>query len=547
MQKREKRMRHLKYEMMGANLLANLIGVVFVTAFMHHFDTAELQQIWQNPVADTIDSLFTPLAFVFVLVMNAIYEKPIRTYLNCKIAGKPFGPELETKARLRLLNEPFVLIVLDLSMWGLSAILYPVLFWAYDIGSEVIQQSAINSISTGLITITVAFFLLEHVLQKRLAPVFFPEGGLSAVPRTIRIRIRTRLVALLVACNIIPLLNILFLFNSIGGSHLAPTEVLATLRSAVLNQVVIFVAAGLCLTVLVGRNLSIPFREIIQSLRDIREGRFDRKIQVTTNDEIGYTGDVINEMAEGLKEKEQLRYSLFLAKEVQQNLLPKTDPVVEGLDIAGTSIYCEETGGDYFDYLNVTANGLMVVVGDVSDHGISAAMLMTTARAFLRQRASRPGRLEEVATDVNRQLVRDVEDSGRFMTLFLLDTDRRKKSICWVNAGHDSAMVLNPENGDWTELARTGLPFGVSKTEIYAEMCRDIEPGQIIVIGTDGVWESQDSKGRMFGKDRLCKIIGGAGKKPARDILNTVIEAIGHFRGQVESDDDVTLVIIKII
>jgi sigma-B regulation protein RsbU (phosphoserine phosphatase) len=173
-------------------------------------------------------------------------------------------------------------------------------------------------------------------------------------------------------------------------------------------------------------------------------------------------------------------------------------------------------------------------------------MLMTTARAFLRQRASQPGRLEEVATDVNNQLADDVEDSGRFMTAFLLKTDREDKSICWVNAGHDAAMVFDPGQGAWTELERTGLPFGVSKTETYRELCRDIEPGQVLIIGTDGVWESQDSEGRMFGKQRLFDIVEKNRALPARDMLHAVIEAIDGFCGEQEKTDDVTLVLVKI-
>ena len=201
-----------------------------------------------------------------------------------------------------------------------------------------------------------------------------------------------RLIALLLACNIIPLLSILLISSQINTLTESPHQTLAMLQGFIIKQALLFIVVGICLTMLVGRNLSIPFREIIRSLRDIRNGSFENKIRVTSNDEIGYTGDVINEMAEGLKEREQMRYSLVLAKEVQQNLLPKFDPLVKGLDIAGTSMYCEETGGDYFDYLNVSENDLLVVVGDVSDHGVSSAMLMTTARAFLRQRASQPHR-----------------------------------------------------------------------------------------------------------------------------------------------------------
>jgi sigma-B regulation protein RsbU (phosphoserine phosphatase) len=212
------------------------------------------------------------------------------------------------------------------------------------------------------------------------------------------------------------------------------------LRSAIFTNVFIFLGVGIFLTMLLGRNLSIPFKEIVQTLRGVRNGRFDKKVQVTTNDEIGYTADVFNEMTDGLKERKRLQQSLDLAMEVQQNLLPGKDPEIEGLDIAGTSIYCEETGGDYYDYLIAGKDGqkkICVVVGDVSDHGISSALLMTTARAFLRQRTSRSGELDQVVTDVNRQLTRDVEESGRFMTLFICEIDRDNQVIHWVNAGHD--------------------------------------------------------------------------------------------------------------
>lgn len=109
-------------------------------------------------------------------------------------------------------------------------------------------------------------------------------------------------------------------------------------------------------------------------MRGVRNGNFDKKIQVTTNDEIGYTVDVINEMTEGLKERDRIRRSLGIAKEVQQHLLPRTTPEIDSLDIAGQSIYCEETCGDYFDYLPAGINRqgkIKIAVGDVSDHTLN--------------------------------------------------------------------------------------------------------------------------------------------------------------------------------
>jgi hypothetical protein len=197
---------------------------------------------------------------------------------------------------------------------------------------------------TDTIFAPLAFFLLEHISQKRLAPHFFPDGGLTAIPKTLRIRIRTRLVALLFACNLIPLLTILHLFHRISLKYSDPALAIQQLRPVIYTNTFIFIGFGICLTMLVGRNLTIPFKEIIITLRGVRNGRFDKKVQVTSNDEIGYTGDVINEMTTGLKERERMQQALDLAKEVQQNLLPKSNLKVDGIDIAGKSVYCDETG-----------------------------------------------------------------------------------------------------------------------------------------------------------------------------------------------------------
>ncbi|MEE9495676.1 MAG: SpoIIE family protein phosphatase, partial [Desulfobacterales bacterium] len=540
---------HLKNEMLTANFLANFIGVFFVNAMLFVAEGFPDNQMWQQGLPFWVDALFTPFAFSFVAVMTLLYEKPIRRYLNLSFKQATISRDLETKARRRLLNAPFVLIALSFSMWLLAATIYPIIHWAYGSGLNMVQRALYNALSTGVITVTIAFFLLEHILQKKLAPHFFPNGGLTTIPRTLRIRIRTRLVALLFACNLIPLISIMQILHRVTSTEQDLGTAIQHLRSAIFTNAIIFLGVGIFLTMLLGRNLSIPFKEIVQTLRWVRNGRFDKKVQVTTNDEIGYTGDVINEMTEGLQERERLQQSLDLAKEVQQNLLPNKDPEIEGLDIAGTSIYCEETGGDYYDYLLTAENGqkkICVVVGDVADHGIPSALLMTTARAFLRQRTSRSGELDQVVSDVNRQLTRDVEDSGRFMTLFICEIDRSKQVIHWVNAGHDPAMIYDRESGRFEELTGNSLPLGVSETTAYQKYDKEIIPGQIIMMGTDGIWEAQNPQGEMFGKERFKNIIRENAGQPAKDIIQAVIKEVDRFCHPLEKADDVTLVVTKI-
>ena len=319
---------YLKNGMLFANGIANFTAVFFVQNFIFRAEPLP-DQIWKNPIYYWTDIIFPPVAFIFVAVMTLLYEQQIRIYLNTKFRNKLVPEDLENKARQRLLNEPFILITLDLSMWLLAAVVYTILHLTLDSGSSLIQRTIFTNLSTGFITVTLAFFLLEHVLQKRLAPLFFPEGGLCEIPKTLRIRIRTRLAALLFACNLIPLFSIIHIFQRIVENYQDPFVALNHLRQVLLTSSYVFIGAGICLTMLVSRNLTLPFEEIIQTLRGVRNGDFEKKVRVTSNDEIGYTGDVINEMTVGLQEREMIKdtFGKYVAKEVRDEVLSGKIPL----------------------------------------------------------------------------------------------------------------------------------------------------------------------------------------------------------------------------
>ena len=246
---------------------------------------------------------------------------------------------------------------------------------------------------------------------------------------------------------------------------------------------------------------------------------------------------------------ERSRHSMAQAMDVQQNLIPKTVPEIDGLDIAGKCIFCDETGGDYYDFLNRGQgdNGkICVVVGDVSDHGVGSALLMTSARAFLRERSSKPGSIADIVSDVNRQLTRDVEMTDRFMTLFYSEIDVLNKQFCWVRAGHDPAIVYDPESNEFEELKGQGIPLGVMEETEYHECQYQFCAGQIIVISTDGICEAPDSDGEMFGKDRLHHIIRDNAGKSAKEIVAAVMHDFKEFIDPMPQKDDATLVVIKV-
>jgi serine phosphatase RsbU (regulator of sigma subunit) len=248
-------------------------------------------------------------------------------------------------------------------------------------------------------------------------------------------------------------------------------------------------------------------------------------------------------------EHDIIKQSLGLAREVQQNLLPHENPRMEKLDIAGRSIYCDETGGDYYDFIAGEApeNGqLAVAIGDVSGHGISSALLMATVRSSLRQRLSRPGDAGDVISDVNRQLVQDVEDSGQFMTMFYLNIDTTKMQAHWVRAGHDPAIFYDPVANSFEELAGSGIALGIDERWKYKPYIKtDLKSGQIIFLSTDGIWEAFNLKGNMFGKQRIYDIIRKNSSLSADQIINILLASLKNFQQGAQIEDDITLVVIK--
>jgi sigma-B regulation protein RsbU (phosphoserine phosphatase) len=309
---------------------------------------------------------------------------------------------------------------------------------------------------------------------------------------------------------------------------------------AVVNAAVVFVFS---------RTVTRPLDALSKATNRLAAGDFEARVDIASKDEFGAMGAVFNRVGPQLKEHYRVREALQAAVEIQQSLLPRVAPRLPGLDIHAMSLYSEKVGGDYYDYLCVGEGGhqrLCVVVGDVSGHGISSAITMATARAFLRLRASLPGTLGEIVADVNRKFVEDVEYSGQFMTLFLARIDRASNRIEWVRAGHEPALLYDPRRETFQELAGAGVPLGVSESTRFAESAMPLEAGQVLVIGTDGIWEAQDAAGEMFGKSRLMQVIRQNAGLPAQAIAIAVLDGVEEFRGSDQQVDDITVMVIQV-
>ena len=284
-------------------------------------------------------------------------------------------------------------------------------------------------------------------------------------------------------------------------------------------------------------------------LRSIRVAEKEPIRVVVSHEEI--TALILAEEALRKREREwdRLRHSLELAKEIQQILLPKDNPKIKGLEVAGKSIYCDETGGDYFDFIKFKekqSEKLGVVVGDVAGHGISSALIMTSVRSALRQRLALTGSISQIITDVNCQLAGDLADHGQFVTLFYMLVDPARQTLEWVRAGHESAILYDPVTDDFFELQGSGMALGVDKDFQYERNQKEnFSRGSIVVLATDGVWEARNKSGQMFGRTAVYDIIRNNSANGANDIMEAIISQVKKFLKASKPEDDLTIVVVK--
>jgi len=290
-------------------------------------------------------------------------------------------------------------------------------------------------------------------------------------------------------------------------------------------------------------------KTISRAAEHVAGGNYDQRLPVRTADEVGELTRNFNAMVSQLQERRQLKRAMGLAMEVQQNLLPQQALNINGVDIYGKSVYCDETGGDYYDFINFQEMGqdrIGVAVGDVVGHGVAAALMMTSVRAFLRAALRENADLSRVASHVNQLLCLDTTGTGNFMTLFFLLFDTECRELHWVRAGHDPAIVYDRETGDFRNLDGEGIALGVDPNWQFREYrSGDFPSSTVVLIGTDGIWETENEAGEKFGKARLRKILEHNSEGTSEEIVAAVLAAIEAFRGDVRQLDDVTLVVAR--
>jgi sigma-B regulation protein RsbU (phosphoserine phosphatase) len=295
------------------------------------------------------------------------------------------------------------------------------------------------------------------------------------------------------------------------------------------------------------RNLRILFETETRVLKAVSRGDLSRLVPVATNDEFGIIAAYTNTMIHALRDRIRILSNLKVAREVQSSLLPGEPPRRPGLDMSGTILYCEEVGGDSYDYLTLPGDRVGVAVTDSTGHGVGSALHMTTARALLRFGARHYRDPSTLIREVNTLLAQDLGDTGRFTTVFFLEIDVGNRTLAWVRAGHEPAFLFDPMTQVFSPLTGRGMALGVSgDPAVEPGFLNGWEKESIILIASDGLKETRNENQVMYGEQRIRSVIRRYCTEAAADIRDFLIQDLSTFRGSVPLEDDITLVIIKL-
>ncbi len=258
---------------------------------------------------------------------------------------------------------------------------------------------------------------------------------------------------------------------------------------------------------------------------------------------IGAHSAQLIENARLVKDKTRIEEQLNLAHEIQLNLLPESPPRIEGYDIAGKSTPAQSVGGDYFDFIPIDEVTHAICLGDVSGKGLPASLLMANVQATLRGQTMVEAPIDERINRANKLLCHCTDDE-RFVTLWYGVLDSAAHKIDFCGAGHEYPFLVSA-NGAVRRLESTGLALGVLDNFTYQKDSISMEPGDMLVVYSDGIPDATNGTNDQFGEDRLGALITEHCAGSAHDLVNHIMKAVSEHAGGAPQFDDLTLVVVK--
>jgi sigma-B regulation protein RsbU (phosphoserine phosphatase) len=288
-----------------------------------------------------------------------------------------------------------------------------------------------------------------------------------------------------------------------------------------------------------------------EGVQQLASGDFKTRVPVRSKDEFGSLAASFNRMAEDLErhqtlivEQERLRRELELSRQIQTEMLPRAPLRLGTAEIKGLSIPAREVGGDFFNYFALPDGRLAMLVGDVSGKGVSAALLMANVQATLRARLPLETDLARLADGLDREVDQNTPQSV-YVTMFLGILDVEHSLLRYVNAGHNPQFLLRGKGGI-EPLSSTGMPIALYAGHGYQEAVVEVASGDLLFFYTDGLVETENERGDMFGAERLQQLLASEPAERVDALLERVDSAVRSFRGRAEPLDDATMMALRV-
>ena len=260
------------------------------------------------------------------------------------------------------------------------------------------------------------------------------------------------------------------------------------------------------------------------------------------NRELAQAYHELKEAQAGLLEKERLEHELDLARGLQQSILPQTFPDVTGANFAAQSRPARQVGGDFYDVFRLSGERVGLVMADVSDKGMSAALYMALTRSLIRSEARHHASPRDVLLSTNRLLL-EITQANMFVTVFYGVIELANGALQYARAGHDYPLLFNPDTGACRTLVGRGIVLGCLETVSLEEMTVHLHPGDLLVLYTDGITDANASSGEFFGIERLRDLVCATGELSPQRVCDLLFEQVDRFRaGAVQYDDMAVLV-----
>jgi len=243
------------------------------------------------------------------------------------------------------------------------------------------------------------------------------------------------------------------------------------------------------------------------------------------------------------RQRDDLLKDVELAAQVQRLFLPSGKPAITGLEIAGMMHPARGVAGDYYDYFPVDAQTTQIVIADVSGKGVPAALLMSATAASMRLEANRDRNMLDLVGRLNAE-IHSVSDDEHYVTLLLAEVDTHKRTLRYVNCGHNPALLFQAQTGTLKRMDSSCPPIGLSPDEICELASADLTAGDVLVLYTDGVTEAENLLGEEFGLERLLATVRHGYSLSAEDLMVSIYNAAADFCGD-HFNDDATILVVK--